>query len=188
MQMKMHSEAIEALTRATKLAPANALAHAYLGDSSFERERCETTIPAFRSALALAPNHADAWHWNSATAGCYMHVQEPENAIPFCERAVALQPTRPRTQMCLAKAYFGAEKYEAALSVFVRVYSSTTEPPYSSEARDGALVSLAKLRKLNQAVNLLKLDPQQYPSEAALQRAVSSAITTTEDRQWRKSN
>lgn len=175
MRKKFNPQAIEVLTRATNLDPKNTLAHANLGMAAFWSRQCKVVTPAFKNALALSPDHENAWYWNNLAGGCYIHSKDYSNAIRVCSRASALKPSDPRGELCLGKAHLGAKSYELALQSFLRVYNTTNESPYYSDAQTGILVSLAKQQKLSQAVDLLKLDRTQYPSEAALEQMAKSA-------------
>jgi tetratricopeptide (TPR) repeat protein len=187
LRKKFHPQAVVALGRAAQLAPENALAHAHLGISSFWLERCDIATGAFERALALAASHSDAWYWNNLAGRCHLHLRDHTKAVRACRQAVALRASDPRGELCIAKAQLAANNPEEALAGFLRVNQMTTEPPYAGDARNGALVSLARLRRLDQAVALLRLNPREYPSAAALEQAAAFAAKTIENlaaQQW----
>jgi tetratricopeptide (TPR) repeat protein len=187
MRKKFHPQAAIALGRAAQLAPENVLAHAHLGISSFWLERCDLATGAFERALALAAGHSDAWYWHNLAGRCHLHLRDHTKAVHACRQAAALRASDPRGELCIAKAQLAANNPEAALAGFLRVKHMTTEQPYAADVRNGVLVSLARLRRLDQAVGLLRLNPQEYPSAAALEQAAAFAAKTIENlaaRQW----
>jgi Flp pilus assembly protein TadD len=70
MRLRNHFTAIEVLTRATTLAPRNAVAFGSLGTSYYAIGDCEKAIPAIVRALELEPNHSWARNWNQEVGEC----------------------------------------------------------------------------------------------------------------------
>lgn len=187
MMSKAHLSAIKVLTRATELAPRNASAHANLATSAFYLEKCDVTISSIEKALALGPtSNDDPWHWNGLLGHCYLQTEQYAKALAPCERMRALWPQDPRGELCLAKANLGKKNYEAATSGFLRVYNLTRDNRHHMTAYIGALTGLAKQQKLGQAVELLRLNPEEYSTPQKLERAARGAeqAATPSNRDW----
>ena len=183
MRVRHHFAAIEVLTRATELAPRNALAFGNLGISFYSIDNCDKALPAFMKGLELDSNGSRSGGWSRRIGSCLIYKKNYIKAEQYCAKARQLLPSDPAPGLCQGQAQFNQMKYAEALLSYKEAYdmsSMSSYPPYVSIAQDGVLASLAKLNKLGDAGKILKLTPQNIYTTENIERMAANAVSALE--------
>jgi Tfp pilus assembly protein PilF len=112
--MWVNSEAM--WLRAVTATTGNARAHNALGALYGNEGRAEEAAANFREALRLRPDLTEARHVFPNLARSLMAQGLVTEALPYLERAIALNPDRADLRHDLALAFFGLERTEDALA------------------------------------------------------------------------
>ena len=182
MRIKHHFAAIEVLTRATELAPGNATAFATLGISYYATGNCDKAVPAFAKAVELDPAGPRAGDSSRRIGSCLIYGKDYAGAEKRCAEAGRLLPSDPAPRLCLGHAQFGQARYAESLSTYLVAYrlSSGAYPPFPAEARSGVLANLAKLNRLGEAADTLKLAPASTYTPQFIERLAANAVSKLE--------
>lgn len=158
MRIRHYFAAVEVLTRATELAPGNALAFGYLGFSLFHTENCEKALPALMKGFEADSSNSLYRDFYRLSGVCLTYKKEYAKAEQYCAKAKQLGPNFPEPLLCLGRAQFNQGKYDKALSTYKEAYGmefTGLYPPSIREAQSGVLASLAKLNRLRDAEDIL---------------------------------
>ncbi|MFH1872968.1 MAG: tetratricopeptide repeat protein [Pseudomonadota bacterium] len=175
MRVRHYFAAVEVLTRATELAPRNALAFGYLGFSFYEIENCEKALPALMKGFEADPSNSYYGHFFQLSGLCLTYKKDYAKAEQYCAKARELRPRFPEPLLCLGRAQFNQGKYAEALLTYKEAYGmdfTSLYPPSIREAQSGVLASLAKLNRLSDAGSILtRTSKNSYQSEYVEQMA-----------------
>jgi len=118
--------------------------------------RVEEARKSFEEALALEPDSADA----RASMGDVLAEEAPDEALPYYEQVVQLDPSNIRVQLALAELYSRLGRHEDALKRAEAVLKTDPSNRFALERRGRAL---RELRRFDDAIKaadaLLELEP-----------------------------
>ncbi len=137
LHLKNYDDAIESLTRATKLNPEDAQAAVYLGEAHFAHAMAVTQpqkkTEELKEALRLAEKWTNAQPQNfdaaSLAGRAALVLKNYPRAVSFLKRAADLQPTSAITQFNLGQAYAFAGQLPEAEAALTQASQSLTQEP-----------------------------------------------------------
>ena len=150
----------EAAEEALRLDPTLAEAHASLGVVRFLYEwNVADAEAAFRKAIELDPNSANARHW---LAICSMSRARHEEALEEIHRALALDPLSPGINVNVGYVLYVAGDYQGAVDHYQNVLQILPDHPLFHAFRGAARAQQGKLAAatadLERAVDLARDD------------------------------
>ena len=107
-------DALDLVTRATRLDPSSGLFHLYLGNILVDAHRLTEAVVAFNHAIARQPDLAIAWY-NLGNA--LRHLNDWEGAITAYEKTIKIQPDNAEAYNNLALSYVHEKNYSVALEM-----------------------------------------------------------------------
>ena len=84
------------------------------GITAYQKGDYKEAIIAFRNAIGLAPQAANAVDTANYVAGSYLKLGDSYNAAKAYEEAIALDPSRDDTHIKLGNLYYSEERYQEA--------------------------------------------------------------------------
>ena len=88
--IRQYDKAVAESEKAVALNPNSATAHFYLGKTLFFAGRSEESIPEYKKAIRLDPIPPQSYFWSLGLS--YAYIEQYEEAIKWCEKAVRLEP------------------------------------------------------------------------------------------------
>jgi Tfp pilus assembly protein PilF len=162
LQAREPQRAQELARRALAADARSPWAHNIMGNALSQLGQHEQAIASFASALALAPDYADAYY-NRGNALLDLHHYD--GAIADYDRAIALRPAFASAHSNRAMALAGCGRLEAALDSFDCAIAANGA---DAEAHYGRGRVLHELRRLQDAASsysrAIELNPQHAPA------------------------
>ncbi len=145
LDSKMYGLALDALTSAVRLEPANPVLFYYAGiaagmmgkadlDPSAARDYFGRSEKSYRRALALDPNYSEAMYGLGVLLTFELH--EPSQAEPIVKKLVSLQPNDTDAQFLLARIYVETGRTEDAARLYDGIAKSSKDPQARSHAEE----------------------------------------------------
>ena len=153
-----HEAAVDAGRRAIQLDPADAYAHAALGEALGNIGDLAQAEVEYGKALELNPNSADILTYYSGWA---MSFGKPEAGAEAADRAIRLNPNYPRwaSGAYFGYAYFAVGRYSDVLQVLARLPAESLSA-FDHVLQAGSLAMSGRVEAAKTAVDqALALDP-----------------------------
>jgi tetratricopeptide (TPR) repeat protein len=155
-ELRDHERAVSAWDRLLELNPGNFEAWMRRGMHLRAQGRVDEARESFAEALSLDPDSADA----RASMGDVLAAEAPDEALPYYEQVVQLDPSNIRVQLALAEVYSRLGRHQDALSRANAVLETDPANRFALERRGRAL---RELRRFDEAIAaadaLLELEP-----------------------------
>ncbi len=145
----------------------SAAAYDALGAYFAQHNQMACALPAFETAVKLAPNSSDA-HYDLGLA--LLQSGTPQRAVGELRAAARLNPATPRTHLALGMALSDAKQPDAAMDEFHAVLKID---PASVPALDGISKALIAEGRYSAAIDVLKHAPPDQVLELNLAIAYS---------------
>ena len=137
LDTKMYGLALDALTNAVRLEPANPVLFYYSGVSAGMMGKADLDPKSghayllrseqyYRRALSLDPTYSQAMYGLGILLTFELH--EPGTAEPIVKKLVGLQPNDTSAKFLLARIYVETGKTEAAASLYDEIARTTRDP------------------------------------------------------------
>jgi tetratricopeptide (TPR) repeat protein len=136
MTMNDMATALAEFSKAAELDSTNAMYQYQLGDVLHNLERYDDAMRAFRRAIAIEPDHGGA-HYSIGEL-YEMHMDMPEEAFSWYEKAVAIDPEMATLREMVGMSYARHGRYEEALKHFQEFLKLAPESP-SAQAVEEAI-------------------------------------------------
>ncbi len=148
-QTRRLDQAHNMLSRAATARPEDANIKYNLGECCRQLGRTGDALDAYRAALTMAPDHADA---AAGLAGLLLQEEEADEAIEVCRKILKRVPKDPRLHNQLGCAQLDSGDVVGARKRFQKAIELA---PNDSTARRNLAVALVRLDEMPQALELL---------------------------------
>ena len=98
------------------------------GITAYQQGDYEKAIIAFRNAIGLAPQSANAVDTANYVASSYLKLGDTYNAAKAYEQAISLNPSRDDTHIKLGNLYFSEENFQAAEAQYFKAAKLNPDP------------------------------------------------------------
>lgn len=98
------------------------------GITAYQKGDYEKAIIAFRNAIGLAPQSANAVDTANYVASSYLQLGDSYNAAKAYEEAIALDPSRDDTHIKLGNLYYSEERYKEAETHYFQAAKINPQP------------------------------------------------------------
>jgi Flp pilus assembly protein TadD len=130
-------QAIEPLSRAVALSPADANAHYMLGKTDLAMQRFQDAAFEFRKVLDLNPRHASAWN---NLGGTLVRQEHYEEAVAAFRKALEIEPANPMIRCNLAVALVHVPGHlDQGIAGIQDILRTNPDAPYAQQALKDAL-------------------------------------------------
>jgi tetratricopeptide (TPR) repeat protein len=168
-------EAIENLTKASQLAPANAYTRLNLGTALYMKGDADRALEEYREAVRLAPDLARA-HFG---IGVVMEARgNDRDAIAAFTTAVSRDPAYTEARFSLANALRRNGRVEESLSHYAEVLRAN---PAVSQASFGYAMGLVRLGRYQDARARLQQGAQAFPDQPGFAHALARVLAAAPD-------
>ena len=168
-------EAIENLTKASQLAPANAYTRLNLGTALYMKGDGDRALEQYREAVRLAPDLARA-HFG---IGVVMEARgNDREAIAAFTEAVARDPAYIEARFSLANALRRTGRVEESLTHYADVLRAN---PAVSQASFGLAMGLVRLGRYQEARERLQQAAQAFPDQPGFAHALARILAAAPD-------
>ncbi|MCD6293250.1 MAG: tetratricopeptide repeat protein, partial [Deltaproteobacteria bacterium] len=94
----------------------------------YQKGDYKSAIIAFRNAIGLAPQSANAVDTANYVASSYLKLGDTRNAVKAYEQAIALDPSRDDSLIKLGNLYYSEEKYQEAEAQYFKAAKVNPNP------------------------------------------------------------
>lgn len=137
---------IASFRRSINSNPANAIAHALLGDALLESNQPQEALDSYERALGVNPGLVPALF---GRANALLDLHRPLDALASYDALLRLQPDNPEALFNRGNALFELQKHEAALESFDRAIALN---PVHAAARNNRGSVLMSARRFDEAL------------------------------------
>ena len=175
LEARQWPEAIENLTKASQLAPANAYTRLNLGTALYMKGDADRALEQYRQAVRLAPDLARA-HFG---IGVVMESRgnDREASAAFSD-AVSRDPAYIEARFSLANALRRNGRIEESLAHYNEVLRAN---PAVSQASFGYAMGLVRLRRFREAREHLQQASQAFPDQPGFAHALARVLAAAPD-------
>ena len=175
LEARQWAEAIENLTKASQLAPANAYTRLNLGTALYMKGDADRALTEYREAVRLAPDLARA-HFG---IGVVMESRgDDREAIAAFTNAVARDPAYIEARFSLANALRRNGRVEESLAHYAEVLRAN---PAVSQASFGYAMGLVRLGRYQDARARLQQASQAFPDQPGFPHALARVLAAAPD-------
>lgn len=127
------------------------------GDRLIEQEKPEAAISIFEEAIALNPNHLEAW---KGRGDAFFALERYSEALAAYDRALQVQPSDAQAWKGRGDVLYRLERYEAALTAYNKSLSFKASDPETWNRKGRTLYKLERSQEaLAAQEEALKLEP-----------------------------